>query len=321
MIAPADIGSGPLNGLPVRRLTETDLPAIVELAADRRWPPEESKWRLIFAVSETYGVDDPAGGLAGIVALTKYGTELAAIGMMLVASRHGRMGLGQRLMRYVLDQARDAVAYLTATDYGRPVYERLGFRAIDTSVTYTGGLAAGPRAAAALRRVTAADLPALQAADLQVFGADRADVLGELVTFADDFLMAGDAGAGYGAAWANEGIRMIGPVVAPDSRGAAMLIAGLAAGWTGAVRVDVLGRHAELAAWALASGLTARGETALMVRGGDLPGDRAAVLPGHGRHRLAAKECQSARLQLGTCSSQFSARGQGHPGRCDETRH
>ena len=65
--------------------------------------------------------------------LTRYGSDLAAIGMMLVADRHGRKGLGGRLLRHALAQAGDAVVYLTATAYGRPLYERLGFRAIDSS--------------------------------------------------------------------------------------------------------------------------------------------------------------------------------------------
>ena len=71
---------------------------------------EHSKWRLMFAVSEPYGVDDPAGGLAGIVVLTRYGHRLAAVGMMVVASRHGRRGLGRRLMQHVLTLASGAVA-------------------------------------------------------------------------------------------------------------------------------------------------------------------------------------------------------------------
>jgi hypothetical protein len=86
-----------ITELPVRRLGPADLGAIVALAGDRGWPAEESKWRLMFAVSEAYGVDDPVGGLAGIVVLTNYGSELAAVGMMLVASRYGRQGLGRRL--------------------------------------------------------------------------------------------------------------------------------------------------------------------------------------------------------------------------------
>jgi GNAT superfamily N-acetyltransferase len=264
----------------VRRLTPADLPAIVELAADRDWPPEESKWRLMFAVSEPFGVDDPAGGLAAAVVLTRYGSGLAAIGMMLVAARHGRKGLGGRLLRYALAQAGDAVVYLTATGYGRPLYERFGFRAIDRSVPYRGILSAGPpvtRSAAPLRPPGAADAADLQAIDAVVFGADRGRVLGVLPGFADAFLVLGRPVTGYGAAWAKDGTRVIGPLVAPDLGTATGLIAGLAEGWSGPVRIDVLGRHPDLAAWAQSSGLTAGEETALMVRGGDLPGDRARL--------------------------------------------
>ncbi len=57
--------------LPVRRLSAADLPACLDLAADRNWPREEHKWRLLFEVSEVYGLDDPAGGLAGTVVLTR----------------------------------------------------------------------------------------------------------------------------------------------------------------------------------------------------------------------------------------------------------
>jgi hypothetical protein len=82
-------------GLPIRRLSAADLAACVELAADRGWPPERNKWRLLFAVSEAYGIDDPAGGLAAMVVLTRYGRQLAAVGTMVVASRFGRRGLGR----------------------------------------------------------------------------------------------------------------------------------------------------------------------------------------------------------------------------------
>jgi GNAT superfamily N-acetyltransferase len=277
-------------GPPVRRLTLADLPAIAELAADRDWPPEESKWRLMFAVSEPFGMDDPAGGLAGVVVLTRYGPGLATVGMMLVASRHGRKGLGGRLLQYALALAGDAVVYLTATNYGRPLYERLGFRELDTSVTYRGRLRPGSlggggpgasagaaRSVAALRPVTEADAADLRSADAAVFGADRGQVLGVLPEFADAFLLLGTAAGGYGAAWAKDGTRVIGPLVAPGLDSAAALIAALAADWAGPVRLDVLGRHPDLAAWSLASGLTAGDQTALMVRGGDLPGDRARL--------------------------------------------
>ncbi|HTA07547.1 MAG TPA: GNAT family N-acetyltransferase [Streptosporangiaceae bacterium] len=275
---------GAITDLPVRRLGLADLPAIVVLAGDRGWSPEENKWRLIFAVSEVYGVDDPAGGLAGTVVLTRYGNGLAAIGMMLVASRHGRRGLGRRLMRHVLEAADGAVVYLTATEQGRPLYEQLGFQAVDTSTTYIGIFdasqpvgAAQRVASASPRPVTAAGLGALAELDVSVFGANRRRVLAELVTFADRFVECGEPVSGYAAAWINGDIAMIGPLVASDVATAAILISSLATGRTGPIRLDVTGRHSDLARWAVAHGLSARGATTLMVHGGSLPGDRARL--------------------------------------------
>jgi GNAT superfamily N-acetyltransferase len=269
---------------PVRRLGLADLPACVALAIDRGWPPEDNKWRLIFAVSDVYGVDDPAGGLAGTVVVTRYGSGLAAVGMMVVASRHGRQGLGRRLMRHVLEEAAGAVVYLTATSQGRPLYEQLGFRAIDTSTSYIGIFRTipsdgDPRLAlsASPRPVTAGDIAALAPLDMDVFGADRRRVLAELVTFADGFVECGEPVSGYAATWINADIAMIGPLVASDTTAATILIASLADGRSGPVRLDVAGRHADLARWARAHGLRASGATTLMVHGGSLPGDRARV--------------------------------------------
>jgi GNAT superfamily N-acetyltransferase len=66
-------------------------------------------------VGETCGIDDPAGGLAAMVVLTRYGRELASVGILVVASRFGRQGLGRRLMAHMLERVGPAVAYLAAT--------------------------------------------------------------------------------------------------------------------------------------------------------------------------------------------------------------
>jgi hypothetical protein len=98
-----------------------------------------------------------------------------------------------------------------------------------------------------------------------------------MTTFADEFLMLESPAGGYGGAWAKDETRVIGPLVAPDLAAAATLIRDLADGWPGPIRLDLLGRHGELARWALASGLAAGERTTLMVTGGDLPGDRARL--------------------------------------------
>jgi ribosomal protein S18 acetylase RimI-like enzyme len=129
-------------GLPIRRLSAADLAACVELAADRGWPPEPNKLRLLFAVGEAHGIDDPAGGLAAMAVLTRYGRQLAAVGAMVVASRFGRRGLGRRLTTYLLEQAGPAVVYLAAnsSSHGRPLFQSLGFQSIDTVTRHAGSL-------------------------------------------------------------------------------------------------------------------------------------------------------------------------------------
>ena len=279
--------------LPVRQLNAADLPACLDLAADRNWTREKRKWQLLFEVSDIYGLDDPAGGgrLAGAVVLTRYGPDLAAIGMMLVAARYGRRGLGSRLMTHALEQAGGAVVCLTATEFGRPLYQKLGFRAVDVSVTHRGLLRAEPAAAgdtaaipatavtASLRIATEADIGRLAALDARAFGAPRRNILTRLRGFAERVVVAEEHAAitGFAAAWQNEGTLVVGPVVAVDLPTAEALICAAAAGASGRVRLDVLGRHAGLSQWAIARGLARGDETALMVRGGELPGDRGRL--------------------------------------------
>ena len=71
--------------LPVRRLSLDDLPACLDLAADRDWPREEHKWRLLFEVGEVYGIVAPGEGVVGTTIVTRYDPG-AAISMVLVAA-------------------------------------------------------------------------------------------------------------------------------------------------------------------------------------------------------------------------------------------
>jgi ribosomal protein S18 acetylase RimI-like enzyme len=268
-------------GLPIRRLSAADLAACVELAADRGWPPEQNKWRLLFAVGEAYGIDDPAGGLAAMVVLTRYGRQLASVGTMVVASRFGRRGLGRRLMTYLLEQVGPAVVYLAANSrsYGRPLYQSLGFQSIDTVTRHVGRFALRPHAAVprCLRPASMSDRKPMAALDRKVFGADRGQVLTKLFGFAERVLVAEDgrgALAGFAVAWRNEADLVIGPLVAADPTVARTLITAVAAEESGSVRVDIYGRHLELANWAAAQGLVPCGSATLMVHSGDLPGER-----------------------------------------------
>ncbi len=266
---------------PVRRLGPGDLRRCVALAADRGWSPERSKWSLLLAASEVFGADAPDGrGLAGAVVLTRWGPDLAAVGMMLVASRYGRRGIGQALMEHLLRAAGESTTVtLFATDMGRPLYAKLGFVPVRRSVSFVGRFRAPPRPASlpgpgSVRPARDADWPALHALDTDAFGADRGRILTRLPGFAERVAVYadGDRVAGYGAAWRNgPASTVIGPLVAPDGAAARQLVAELARQARTPVRLDLDPDRPELPGWAQSRGLEPVGQNVVMARGDNPP--------------------------------------------------
>ena len=259
----------------IRRLTQGDLDACLALATDRAWSAEPRKWRVLLDAGEGYGIDEPGGGLAGSVVLTRYGDRLAAVGMMLVAAHREGRGLGRRLMTHVLEQAGEATVFLTATPLGRPLYEKLGFRALGAMTTFVGPFAG--EAAGVSRAAGPGDLPAILALDAAVYGADRSALLGRHLALAEQLRVVEDDGAvvAYAAALRNPANTSIGPVIGGDEG----LLADVAAGIAGPVRLDLDHGHADLIAWAGRHGLAAGDSVTLMVHGDRaLPGDRTRVI-------------------------------------------
>ena len=278
------------NGVPfppVRRLGPDDLRHCGALARDRGWSPEKAKWALMLEVSDVFGVDAPDGGLAGAVVLTRYGPRLASVGMMLVAARHSRRGLGRALMEHLLAEAGDVTVTLVATDLGKPLYDKLGFRTIRRNAVFVGAFrpATVKTAATATRdnskRRTrpanaAGDVAAILDIDKAAFGADRSHLLTRLPTFAAELRVLETSGrvSGFAAAWRNDTVTVIGPVVAPDGAAARLLITDLAAPVRGPVRLDLDPRRAELPEWAVRHGLELVAVGAVMAYGAqDPPGD------------------------------------------------
>jgi GNAT superfamily N-acetyltransferase len=259
-----------------RRLDRAELPACVALAADRGWAPERRKWGLLFDIGSVWAVDDPAGGLAAMVTLAPYGESLAAVGMMVVATRHGRRGLGRLLMERVIAEAGDALVTLYATETGRPLYEQVGLAGIGESTRYVGTWTGDALERTRTRLVTSADHAAVRALDLAGFGADRGTTLARLPSFAEEIRVAESGGelVGYAARWLNGPVATIGPVVAPDASTAAALVAALACGVGGRVRVDVHDGHGELESYLAQHGLERGSTTTVMTTAGrPLPGD------------------------------------------------
>lgn len=261
----------------ITRLNPDSLPECLTLAQDREWLPEKHKWLLLFEVGSVYGLRDEAGGLVGTAILTRFGTELAAISMVLVASRCGGIGLGRTLVTHVLAEAGEATVFLNATELGRPLYEKLDFIPVGALNTHVGDfLSCGEPVRS--RPAQPGDFPDIYNLDAQVNGADRTHLMKSLPAFTEGLRVTERHGrvTGYAGAWRNVDSVVIGPVIAECVDDAQALIGDLARAADGPVRVDLEGRHSQLCVWATTHGLPLRKTTAVMVhKGRSLPGDRS----------------------------------------------
>lgn len=248
-------GTGVLVGVTVlRTLTSADVPACLALAADRDWPPEEAKWRFLLRVGTGFGLFD-GPRLVGTTIITRFGDEHAAVSMVLVAPSHGRRGLGRRLVEHALEHAGTPVASLFATPFGKPLYERLGFRSVDVVAGHFGTLDV-PRSGVS---VPVEDRDHLVKLDAAVFGADRSAMWESYFDFAREVRVSPD---GFAASWRNTDRLMLGPIVAGSLAEAKALISDVA---DGPSRVDA--GDPALRAWLTEHGMPARFEVDLMVRG------------------------------------------------------
>ncbi|MEI5098934.1 GNAT family N-acetyltransferase [Streptomyces sp. PmtG] len=273
-----------LSALPIRRLTPRDLTACADLSEDRGWPREEHKWGLLLAAGKGYGIDAPDGpGLIAACVVTHYGPyenpELSAIGMVLVAERQARKGIGRHLMRHVVEAAGTTPLTLHATPNGRPLYEQLGFKNTGRAEMVMGHFTLSPSAPVpdvTTRAATAEDLPTLVRLDTEVFGLDRTHMITRLPAFTDHLRVAEADGEiiGYAGAWPNMDTHVVGPLIARDTDTAKALIASLGTRTDRPLRTDIDVRHEELLAWVKANGLESVAFNSVMTYGvPELPGD------------------------------------------------
>ncbi len=188
-------------------------------------------------------------------------------------------------MEHMLREAgEDTAVSLFATDSGRPLYEKLGFKPVRRSVCFRGTFKAGPEAGGGKRRgarddaaespgevrtAAEADLPAILALDRATYGADRERILSRLPGFAERIVVleTGEGIVGYAAAWRTEAYTVIGPLLAPDGAAARRLVTELAAHATTQIRLDLDPDRPELPGWVHARGLLPTERTVVMTRG------------------------------------------------------
>jgi GNAT superfamily N-acetyltransferase len=169
-----------LGPISLRPMTNHDIPFGLQLSNLAGWNQTEADWAMLLEQSTAgcflacYNKVE-----AGTVTTITYQKHLSWVGMMLVAPEFRRLGIGTALLRAAI-QAVEAmgVVCLDATPAGKPLYDKLGFQDLYSLGRWLRRPATlEMQSIIPCRPLTLESLPAIQAYDHRVFGADRTRIL------------------------------------------------------------------------------------------------------------------------------------------------
>lgn len=222
----------------IRRMRAADIEGAMLLKEAAGWNQTEADWRRLLRLEpDGCFVDERAGMVAGTATAFRYGSELAWIGMVLVAPEHRRRGIARGLMRHAMGWLRDrgvATTRLDATDMGRPLYLDLGFR--DEEPIERWQRPASPSAGPGATEGSTGQLD-VQLADLdrRACGYGRLALMGDFL--ADEAVDCVRSASGFALGRPGSNAWFLGPCVARSESAASSLLAAL------------LGRHSHEAAY------------------------------------------------------------------------
>ncbi len=160
--------------LRIRTMTPADIPLGMRLKAQNGWNQLEADWQRLLAMEPGGCFVAEAAGVGVGTACTCVFGPVAWVAMVLVDAERRKQGIGTALMEHALAYLDDRgvrSVRLDATPLGRPIYEKLGFKAEYELARFEGVLTAGQSASA--EKALATDLPELMALDRRVTATAR----------------------------------------------------------------------------------------------------------------------------------------------------
>jgi len=222
--------------LNIRLLGKADLPFAMRLVESAGWNQTPADWARLLAIApEGCFLAEWSGEPAGTATAVAYQADCAWIGMVLVHPEFRRRGIGSALMKHCIEHLRRLgvrTIKLDATEQGRPVYRRLGFRDEYPVNRYWGR---PHRRGRVPERVMIEPLarchwPQIARLDRAAFGADRLRLLEALVADQPEWALVARVDGtmiGFGLARPGRQADYVGPVVAVDPAAAKSLVLAL----------------------------------------------------------------------------------------------
>lgn len=240
----ARIEGGALDAALVE-MGEADVADGLALSDEAGWNQTAGDWSLMIRLGRAFAIAADGRLVATGLALP-YPPDFGWISMVLVHGPYRRRGLATRLLERSIAEERERglVPLLDATSAGRPVYERMGFRPIE-SLTRWRGSGGGPMASP-LPPVATDDLSRIAELDHAAFGADRSAVLADLHGRPGAVSRHDPATGGFLLSRPGRTATQVGPVVARETETALRLLESGLAGIPGPVVIDVPDREVGL---------------------------------------------------------------------------
>lgn len=231
----------------VERLREEKIGNIVSLSSYIGWDYNREEIETIFNAGIVYGVWNEREELIASAAIILYEETLVSIGMVIVHPDYKGRGIGKAIMNSCMNSvsARTPIM-LIATDEGKPLYEKLGFRAVSYVSKYIcNSYNANHKCAEDeeyMMGYKEGDLEGIIKIDEGAFGTSRNQFLKQRIMQSDQCVVVKDTKenvVGNGISIQTPENKIIGPVVAKNDTMAMRIIHDLAREHDGNLRMDV----------------------------------------------------------------------------------
>jgi len=232
----------------VERLREAKTGNIVSLSSYIGWDYNREEIETIFNAGNVYGVWNEREELIASAAIILYGEKLASIGMVIVHPDYKGRGIGKIITEAcVKSVSAHTPIMLIATDEGKPLYEKLGFRAVSYVSKYICNSYNAKdycvRNEDYVMNYEEGDLEKIIKIDEYAFGTNRKEFLKKRIMQSEQCIVVRDKEQnvlGYGLSIQTPENKIIGPVVAKNDEMAMRIVHDLARGHNGKLRMDVL---------------------------------------------------------------------------------
>ncbi|PEF07356.1 GNAT family N-acetyltransferase [Bacillus thuringiensis] len=231
----------------VERLRKEQIGDIVALSSYIGWDYNREEIDTVFNSGIVYGVWNERKELIASAAIILYGEALASIGMVIVHPNYKGRGIGKVITNSCMSSvSAQTPIMLIATDEGKPLYEKLGFRVVSYVSKYicnsynVNDYCVGNEDY--MVKYEECDLEKIIKIDENAFGTNRKVFLKKRIMQSEQCNVVKDKEQnvlGYGLSIQTPENKIIGPVVAKNNAMAMRIVHDLARGHNGKLRMDV----------------------------------------------------------------------------------